>query len=294
MAIVITFSPYMDKGHHLKNCVRFSGSFEQFAFDGKKSILIFVSKASLYDGRFKTDFEKYINKFNEINDRRALEIIERVEELLGANSKDHQSTLVNLLKIGIVIHHGSVPLDVRFLIEDFIREGFAKICFATSTLAQGINMPFDIVWLENMKMQAENDEARALAFKNLIGRSGRLTNQNIFDFGYVYTKSASLLSERVRLPYEMSELSILEEVANDTENDMHEFVTSILGGSFDEKYNMPQSRIERFSSEDITYCIRVALKIIFESDGGKSLGGAENQENRLLVRQSLKKILRPQ
>jgi hypothetical protein len=34
----------------------------------------------------------------------------------------------------------------------------------------------------------------------------------------------------------------------------------------------------------------VALKIIFESDGGKSLGGAENQENRLLVRQSLKRF----
>jgi hypothetical protein len=39
-----------------------------------------------------------------------------------------------MMKKGIVILHGSIPLRARFLIEQFINEGYAKICFATSTL----------------------------------------------------------------------------------------------------------------------------------------------------------------
>lgn len=219
-----------------------------------------------------------------------MDIIRKVADLLGANSNEHQSVLVNLLKIGVVIHHGSVPLEVRFLVEDFIREGFAKICFATSTLAQGINMPFDIVWLENMRVQAEGEEERALAFKNLIGRSGRLTKLNNFDFGYVYTKNASLLSSRIRLPYQMSEKSILEDVANDIDNDMNEFVNSIFSGTFNENYNIPQSRAERFSAEDVTYYIKVALNIIFNTENGKSLKGSSNKGNRAIVRESFKRL----
>lgn len=284
------FSPYVEKGYHIAESVKLDGAFERFAFNGDKSVLIYVSKASLYDGSFKIDFQKHISKFKKINDDRALDIIRKVAELLGANSNEHQSALVNLLKIGVVIHHGSVPLEVRFLVEDFIREGFAKICFATSTLAQGINMPFDIVWLANMRIQAEGEKERALAFKNLIGRSGRLTNLNIFDFGYVYTKKAPLLSSRISLPYEMSETSILEDVANDTDNDMNEFVNSIFSGTFNENYNIPQSRAERFSADDVTYYIRVALNIIFSTENGKNLKGEKNRENRAIVRESFKKL----
>ncbi len=284
------FSPYVEKGYHIAESVKLDGAFERFAFNGDKSVLIYVSKASLYDGSFKIDFQKHISKFKKINDNRALDIIRKVAELLGANSNEHQSALVNLLKIGVVIHHGSVPLEVRFLVEDFIREGFAKICFATSTLAQGINMPFDIVWLANMRIQAEGEKERALAFKNLIGRSGRLTNLNIFDFGYVYTKKAPLLSSRISLPYEMSETSILEDVANDTDNDMNEFVNSIFSGTFNENYNIPQSRAERFSADDVTYYIRVALNIIFSTENGKNLKGEKNRENRTIVRESFKKL----
>lgn len=284
------FSPYVEKGYHTSKSVRLDEAFEKFAFNGDNSVLIYVSKSSLYDGRFDIDFREYINKFKKINDKHALDIIGKVAQLLGANSSEHKSALVNLLKIGVVIHHGSVPLEVRFLVEDFIRKGFAKICFATSTLAQGINMPFDIVWLDNMRMQAEGEEERALAFKNLIGRSGRLTNLNIFDFGYVYTKNASLLSSRVCLPYEMSETSILEDVMNDPDNDMNEFVSSIFSGTFNDNYNIPQSRAERFSAEDVTYYIRVALNIIFSTENGKNLEGAKNRQNRAIVQESFKKL----
>ncbi|MDI3359343.1 DEAD/DEAH box helicase [Lelliottia sp. V89_10] len=282
------FSPFKDKGYLLSESVLLDKDFESFAFDGTKSVLIFVSKSSLYNGKFREGFNKHINKFPLIKSNKALNIINKVETLLGANNSGHSSTLVNLLKVGVVIHHGSVPLEVRFLIEDFIREGFSKICFATSTLAQGINMPFDIVWLANMRISAESDEERALAFKNLIGRSGRLTSNNVFDFGYVYTKNPKLLSERIQSPYILSERSILHDVLDDETNDMHEFVSSIFDGTFNEDYNIPLSRIKRISDEQVLACIKNALSIIFLGNNGESLRGQSNRANRIKLQEYLK------
>jgi len=88
----------------------------------------------------------------------------------------------------------------------------------------------------------------------------------------------------------MSEISILEDVANDADNDMNEFVSSIFAGTFNENYNIPQSRAERFSAEDVTYYIRVALNIIFSTENGKNLKGAKNRDNRAIVRESFKKL----
>lgn len=177
------FSPFREGGYLLDNCVKFQDGFEKFAFSNPHSILIYVSKASIYNGKFVTPFQSHVDSFPEIVDTDALDIIEAIKQMLGADEKEHRSAMVSLLKKGVVIHHGSVPLEVRFLIEDFIRRGYARICFATSTLAQGINMPFDIVWLESMRIIGKTEGERALAFKNLIGRAGRLSDNKKFDYG---------------------------------------------------------------------------------------------------------------
>lgn len=283
------FSPYIEKGHNLKNCIALDSDFEKFAFDGKKSVLVFVSKASLYRGDFLDSFKKFVDHFDKITNKRALEIIREVEEVLGANDNNHKSKLVELLKIGVVIHHGSVPLNVRFLIEDFIREGFAKICFATSTLAQGINMPFDIVWLDNMRMQGESEEDKSLAFKNLIGRSGRLSNKPDFDFGFVYTNNAKLLCSRVNSSYRLSETSLLESDADDF-TDEKELISSIIDGTFNEDVNLPQTKIERLSNQHTFDLIKETLHLIYGDEFGKHLFGRKNRENRNIVKNNLRII----
>lgn len=280
------FSPYIEKGHNLKNCIALDSDFEKFSFDGKKSVLVFVSKASLYRGDFLDSFKKFVDHFDKITNKRALEIIREVEEVLGANDNNHKSKLVELLKIGVVIHHGSVPLNVRFLIEDFIREGFAKICFATSTLAQGINMPFDIVWLDNMRMQGESEEDKSLAFKNLIGRSGRLSNKPDFDFGFVYTSNAKLLCSRVNSSYRLSETSLLESDADDF-TDEKELISSIIDGTFNEDINLPQTKIERLSNQHTFDLIKETLHLIYGDEFGKHLFGRKNRENRNIVKNNL-------
>ena len=284
------FSPNIKDGHQLKNCIEFNGSFRDFAFDGNKTILIFVSKKSLYNGKFLDNYSDYIKKLTEVTEQKALDIIARVENLIGANPS-HQSTLVYLLKKGVVIHHGSVPLEVRFLVEKFIRLGFAKICFATSTLAQGINMPFDIVWLDNLRMSDTTEKHRALAFKNLIGRSGRLTDSPKFDYGYVYTENAKLVATRLNTDYQLSEKSILETEIN-VDVDNKELIESILNESFNDELNLPQSKIERLSNQTTLDIIILILDLIYDNSEnlGSNLRGKENAVNRSLIKERFQQI----
>lgn len=168
------FSPFVKDAHLLKNKLAFNKDILEEKIKNGGSALIYISKSSIYDKSFETDFELYIGYCDELTDPIALEIIDEIEDLIGA--KERRSELITLMRKGVVIHHGSVPLVVRFLIEKFTNLGFAKICFATSTLAQGVNMPFDIVWIENIRFSGSKED-QTLGIKNLIGRAGRSTNK---------------------------------------------------------------------------------------------------------------------
>lgn len=280
------FSPFIERGHQIKKCVEHEQRFSDFAFDGTHSVLVYVSKASIYNGKFIEPFRKYIENYEDIDSVEAEEIINTIEHLLGADNDDHNSELVALLRKGIVIHHGSVPLEVRFLVEDLIRNGHAKICFATSTLAQGVNMPFDIVWLDNMRILGDNDQGRSLSFKNLIGRAGRLTNKPKFDFGYVFTKSPQLLSQRVNEKFLLDEQSIIDNPETIDNPDTSELINSIKERSFDDDKQAPLSKIERLSeSEVLKYCEAI-LSIIYNEDSIKdNLYGAKNENKRESLKQ---------
>ena len=89
-----------------------------------------------------------------ISDENALILIEKIQKYTGGKTTKNQnyySLFIDLLSYGIVVHHGSMPLEARLLVEEFTRKGFCKICFATSTLEQGINMPFDIVFIDRLE-----------------------------------------------------------------------------------------------------------------------------------------------
>ena len=54
------FSPFTSKGHQIKNCSEFEGDFEEFAFNGLHSVLVYVSKPSIYNGSFLEPFKKIL------------------------------------------------------------------------------------------------------------------------------------------------------------------------------------------------------------------------------------------
>ncbi|WP_348799357.1 DEAD/DEAH box helicase [Flavobacterium adhaerens] len=285
------FSPYIDDGYKKSNYIEFDGDFRNFAMTNGHSILVYVSKNSIYKGNFKEGFENYISSLPEVTNKNALEIIKNIRHIVGADKPGHVSYMVDLLRKGVVIHHGSIPLEVRFLIEDFIRGKYSSLCFATSTLAQGINMPFDIVWLENNRFEGNMHE-RALAFKNLIGRAGRLTESKKFDYGYVFTNNAKLFSERILTPFKLTEKSILENPPTGIkENDQKELIDAIQNNTFDDDKNIPISKVERLSTPLVMDYAKQFLNVFYRipNDLRASIGGHLNKQNRdtakLLLRQ---------
>lgn len=260
------FSPYEDKGHQIKNAVEFPGNFKSFVFSGDKTVLVYVSKSSIYSGSFIREFSTYIDTYPPHDSHEALDLIQKVEKCIGADSDNYVSDLVELMGRGVVVHHGSVPLEVRFLLEEFIHKGFARICFATSTLAQGVNMPFDVVWLHTMTIIGNDSKDRALSFKNLIGRSGRLSDEERFDYGYVFTKSPRLFAERVRDDFTISELPIIERDITEFDEEQKEDVEAIKNDSFDEDVFAPKSRVIRLSSDKMVPFYLEILDFLYSSE----------------------------
>lgn len=286
------YSPFEDRGHRINQCVEFNQGFESFAFNGSHSILIYVSKASIYNGKFLHGFEGYIDGFPDVDAPDAIEIINAVAHIVGADKSEHRSRMIALLRKGVVIHHGSVPLEVRFLVEDFIRGRHAKICFATSTLAQGVNMPFDIVWLENMRFMGDGDNDRSLAFKNLIGRAGRLSDICEFDYGYVYTKKPELFSERIRDKFELSEISMIDAPIDESLIDSVELIQSMRDGTFDDDFHLPGSKVDRLTQSPVLdAAIRILDLIYVDGRSVKdSLYGSDRQSVRDEIKQKFKII----
>lgn len=113
------------------------------------SVLFYVSKSRILSREFYQEFKPYISICKKISDKRALDLISKIQIYTGGKtdySRNYYSLFIDLLSYGIVVHHGSMPLEARLVVEDFTKSGFCRICFATSTLEQGINMPFDIVF----------------------------------------------------------------------------------------------------------------------------------------------------
>ena len=226
--------------------------------------MIYISKSSIYDKTFKSKFEHYISLCEILTNAEAIDIIEEVKNIIGALGK--QSNMVELMRFGVVIHHGSIPLSVRLLIERFTNKGFAKICFATSTLAQGVNMPFDLVWVDNHNFSG-SDENKTLGLKNLIGRAGRNTNViNQFDFGYVVVNNEKKFVERFNGPVTLSEISKIDEIIIDASDELAEFIDAIRNDTIDAEYNLPETKLERLKSDFANSIILAALNVLFNSN----------------------------
>ena len=92
------------------------------------------------------------------------------EDYFGVDSREYK-----LLKHGIVVHHGKMPgLMSRSLIE-VVEERIVHLVIATSTLSEGINLPFETVLIPSLKRyrDGQNLSLNPSEFANLIGRAGR-------------------------------------------------------------------------------------------------------------------------
>ncbi|MGO8684252.1 MAG: DEAD/DEAH box helicase, partial [Thermoleophilia bacterium] len=86
-----------------------------------------------------------------------------------------------LLDRGIASSHGQMPQRLRRLMVDLIDRKICPITVATATLTEGVNLPFDLIFLTSLKRRSWDpvEEKQVIAplttaeFRNLAGRAGR-------------------------------------------------------------------------------------------------------------------------
>ena len=229
------------------------------AIQKQRSVLIYTTKASIFDKSVFKKFDHYLSLCPEITNLAALKLIEQLNQYIGS-SRDFQSSMMQLIKRGIVTHHGSLPLQARLILEHFTQQGFCRVCFATSTLEQGINMPFDVVFLNTFQA------SKTLSMKNLIGRAGRSTDNLKFDYGSVVVKIDNMSSFRkiMMQTEELSETSLLD--IDDENSDYSEFKEAIKTGEFSDEFNLTNSEVERLSKEEIDKFIVGVLNGMFDKN----------------------------
>ena len=146
-------------------------------FAGRGSVLIFAAQRkyimpiaeALQKGLECGYLSKQQISFESNHGKRSLVL---AEEWLGF---DHPVT--RLLKAGIAVHHGGIPDILRRYIENDFRRGAFSIMVATSTLAQGVNLPVRTVIIHSCSryLESENKMSRipAAEYWNAAGRAGR-------------------------------------------------------------------------------------------------------------------------
>ncbi len=221
------------------------------------TVLIYITKTKIYNLKFLDEFETIINAVPEIKDQNALSLIEELRNYLGAGKTERgkQSLLINLMKQGIVLHHGSVPLKGRLIIEKFIKSGYARICFATSTLLRGINMPFDVVYIDNFRNMT------ALDFKNLIGRAGRTSEDHHLNVGYICCSKDNInkIISRINESCKLQDVNNLDAPIANADDDEKDIVEAIQKNEFIDELNIPKVQFERLEKNNNIHSIVSSL-----------------------------------
>jgi hypothetical protein len=82
-----------------------------------------------------------------------------------------------LLQRGVVVHHGNMPGLLARLLVEAIDAKIVTLVLATSTLSEGVNLPFETVLIPNLERwdesSASNRTLDTREFSNLVGRAGR-------------------------------------------------------------------------------------------------------------------------
>ena len=100
--------------------------------------------------------------------------IQRIVEFIQAEYA-HLKPLVDALRRGVAYHNSSLPHAVRERIEDAVERRELKVVTATTTLAEGVDLPFRVTILADWLMfdGVKNKPMDSLLFRNIAGRCGR-------------------------------------------------------------------------------------------------------------------------
>lgn len=84
--------------------------------------------------------------------------------------------LTEMVTKGVAFHHAALPVDIQTEIEDAVRAGQIRILIATSTLTEGVNLPFKTVIVGRRGYPTAQGEVELIddaGLLNAVGRAGR-------------------------------------------------------------------------------------------------------------------------
>jgi len=92
--------------------------------------------------------------------------LDACQDYFGEDSYEYR-----LLQKGVVVHHGKMPGLMARLLVEIIDERIVHLVLATSTLSEGINLPFEVVLIPTLRRGRSDFNIQE--FANLVGRAGR-------------------------------------------------------------------------------------------------------------------------
>lgn len=182
--------------------------------------------------------------------------------------------LAECLLSGVAYHNASLPFDVRRDIERLTRERALSVVCATTTLAEGADLPFrwTIVahWLSSM--HGDGTRMKSMTFRNIAGRCGRAG---------AFSEGDTILFQNLMGPpsriRRQRNKHLLEEVMFSSSPLM-----STLGGGWIEASTQGQQLIEATFSAQLLACIAEhpqAENIVSELVDASYAGQTDGEDN---------------
>ncbi|MER2169186.1 MAG: DEAD/DEAH box helicase [Psychrobacillus psychrodurans] len=131
--------------------------------NGYANDFLYFIKTFLKKHKVNYKFESPINETEVKMYEKALELY---LDYYGEESVEYQ-----LLKLGIIVHHANIPSLLSKQLIKLIEKKVILVVLATSTLTEGVNLPFEIIIVPTLIRN--RDSLSISEVKNLIGRAGR-------------------------------------------------------------------------------------------------------------------------
>lgn len=106
--------------------------------------------------------------------------LDMLKEYVAYQLGDNHS-LCQFIERGFAYHHGSLPQNIRELIEEYYNNKILPLLICTTTLAEGVNLPVHTIVLTTLSRydfrKNRGVTLDATEIKNIIGRAGRAGRQ---------------------------------------------------------------------------------------------------------------------
>jgi hypothetical protein len=166
----------------------------------------------------------------------AKSVPEQSDEALTALAKEIKNEvhgdyyLADIITKGVAYHIGYLPASIRVRIESLYRERKIHTLFCTSTLLEGVNLPADNLFITTYGKGRGRSKMKAVDFKNLIGRVGRIEYNlygNVFLVRLENKTTTEGFVELLKQEVPKQELSLVSELTN---NQKKQIVACLLEG----------------------------------------------------------------